>query len=68
MIEVLKEGKNMKDRPEFMGYCSNCECEFIYNKSEINSDRDSIYIVCPNETCKSFISHNLSRRLDHKPI
>lgn len=63
MIEVLKEGNNMKDRPQFKTYCGTCKCEFSYDKSEINSDRDGSYVICPNESCKSFISHDLAKLL-----
>ena len=57
IMKIIKEGKNLKIDNPVKVTCYKCECVFEYVKSDIKSDfRDGEYVVCPNETCKSFIS------------
>lgn len=56
-MEILKKGKDLKEVSRKRCTCSRCCCEFIYDKSDIQSDpRDGDYIICPNKTCGLYIN------------
>lgn len=61
-MEIIKQGKNMNINPKYIVTCGKCDCTFTFIGRDIHSDfRDGPYVICPNETCKSFINPNVAK-------
>lgn len=54
IMKVIKEGEKKIDKVT-KRRCYRCGCVFEYVRDDINSDRNGIYVICPNEYCKSFM-------------
>lgn len=55
-MKVLKLGNiKFSDKP-VKKTCHDCKTQFEYEKSDINTDRDGRYVICPNPECEKFIS------------
>ncbi len=51
-MKIIKRGKiKSKEHPK---KCSRCNTEFTYIQSDIHSDRDGNYVMCP--ACPAFIA------------
>lgn len=57
MIEIVKHGKK---NTEFQLICPFCACEFKYSKSDLEEERLTSYIKCPD--CGAVIDHNFYQR------
>ncbi len=55
IMRIIKKGSIKKDLP-VQKTCHKCGCVFEYHQPDIQSDRDGLYVICPTEECKSFIS------------
>lgn len=55
-LEIIKEGKNLKESEKKITICPRCACEFSYHPEDCLSDRNDIYVICPNSTCNQYIS------------
>lgn len=51
-MKIIKRGKPKKK--EKKKTCHECKTVFLYKESDINVDRDGIYVICP--VCKAFIA------------
>lgn len=55
-MKIIK-GPNLKKlNPIFKSTCNKCECEFEYERADIQSaQREGSWVVCPG--CNNFITH-----------
>ena len=54
-MKIIKQG-NSKPK-EAKKTCKKCKTVFIYTNEDIQHDcRDGNYVICPNTSCKTFIS------------
>ena len=51
-MKIIKEGKK-KEEKEVNTTCYKCEAVLSYSASDIQSDRDGRFVVCP--CCNAFI-------------
>lgn len=54
-MKIIKKGK--VEEKVWTRTCSNCKTEFEYTQSDVDSDREGSYVVCPLEGCGAFIAH-----------
>jgi len=52
-MKIIKRGIIKEDIPKEIS-CWNCESELEYNSSDIKSERNEQYVVCP--VCHAFIT------------
>lgn len=55
-MKIIKKGKVEVKR--YHQTCSECHTEFEYTYSDIDTDRDGSYVVCPLKGCGAFITHD----------
>lgn len=64
-MEIVKEGQDPA-KSSIEETCYNCETVFRYNQSDVQSDRDGYYVVCPHcgkfITAKSFLNNPFKKR------
>jgi DNA-directed RNA polymerase subunit RPC12/RpoP len=53
-MEIIKKGE--VGNPTITSSCFKCGTIFAYTESDIQSDRDGRYVVCPLPECGSFIA------------
>ncbi len=52
-MKIIKLG-NVPDKIEIPKTCNSCRTEFTYNRTDVNSDRDGAYVICP--CCNKYIA------------
>lgn len=55
-MKILKPGRTFS--PAWQMTCNHCGCEFAFNESDIDSDREGSHIICPNTSCGRFLAPN----------
>jgi len=54
-MKIIKQGNNKQK--EVKKTCKKCKTVFTYTNEDIQPDwRDGNYVICPNQSCKTFIS------------
>lgn len=58
MIKVIK---HRDPEPLYKMNCQ-CGCVFIFEKTDVNCDKDGTYVVCPD--CNMYIATELAKRIE----
>jgi hypothetical protein len=57
-MKIIVLGETPQNKMPVRKTCGSCKTLFEYEVTDINTDKDGDYVICPNNNCKQFISVN----------